>query len=66
MDYIASLSAEKRKDGRSVTLLKRGDEKGTPGESRGRKAAGPKRMLVEAHRHASRAAERTTQEELPC
>jgi hypothetical protein len=53
-------------DGRFGNPLDEGDEKGTPGESRGRKAAGPKRRLFEAHRHASRAAERTIQEELPC
>lgn len=65
-DHLAceSVSGES-KNGRFSNPLDEGDEKGTPGESRGRKAAGPKRGLIRAHRRASRAAERTNQEELP-
>jgi len=63
--FYESVSGES-KNGRFSIPLDEGDEKGTPGESRGRKAAGPKRWLIQPHRHASRAAERTIQEELPC
>ena len=43
--------------GRVGNSLDEGQENSTPGESRGRKAAGPKRAPVGVRRYASRAAE---------
>ena len=52
----ASLAGDSR-HGRVGNSLDEGQEKSTPGENRGRKAAGPKRAPVGVRRYASRAAE---------
>lgn len=53
---FASLAGDSQ-HGRVGNSLDEGQEKSTPGENRGRKAAGPKRAPVGVHRDASRAAE---------
>ena len=50
-------SAEYSQHGRVGNSLDEGQEKSTPGENRGRKAAGPRRTPVWVYRDASRAAE---------